>query len=109
MLARAFTNVGYPVLPRVTLDQIAGQTTWLWHLLGRNGHGTRALYHEQDLKLITPRDFDLSPYFEIVKFNHLAGGKFDYRRIEWAPAEHGLPAVSDGGALQPRRNGRVGA
>jgi len=34
--------------------------------------------------LITPRDFDLSPYFEIVKFNHLALGKFDYRRIEWA-------------------------
>jgi permuted papain-like amidase YaeF/Yiix C92 family enzyme len=100
MLARAFAHVGYPILPRVTIDQIAAQTHWLNRLLGRNGHGTRALYRERDLALITPRDFDLSPYFEIIKFNHLAGGKFDYRRIEWAngdaPPEvgpqNGLPA-----------------
>src|SRR5262249_16912967 len=84
MLARAFAHVGYPILPRVTIDQIAAQTHWLNRLLGRNGHSTRALYRERDLAMITPRDFDLSPYFEIIKFNHLAAGKFDYRRIEWA-------------------------
>ena len=33
--------------------------------------------------MITPRDFDLSPYFEIVKFNHLADPRFDYRSIVW--------------------------
>ncbi len=84
MLARAFAHVGYPVLPRVTIDEIAQQTTWLRRVLGRNGHSARALYCEQDPALITPRDFDLSPYFDIVKFNYLAGDKFDYRRIEWA-------------------------
>ena len=84
MLARAFANVGYPVLPRVSINQIAHQTTWLRRLIGRNGHGARALYREEDPALITPRDFDLSPYFEIVKFNYLAGNGFDYRRIEWA-------------------------
>ena len=34
--------------------------------------------------LITPRDFDLSPYFDIVKLNQISRGDFDYRRIHWA-------------------------
>jgi hypothetical protein len=34
--------------------------------------------------LITPRDFDLSPFFEIVKLNPVAKGEFDYSRILWA-------------------------
>jgi permuted papain-like amidase YaeF/Yiix C92 family enzyme len=86
MLARAFAHVGYPVLPRVTIGDSPLPATWFHRLIGRNGNGTRALYEEQNPALITPRDFDLSPYFEIVKFNHLANGKFDYRRIEWASA-----------------------
>jgi hypothetical protein len=87
MLARAFAHVGYPIVPRVTLDEVLTQHTWLGRLVGRNGHSVRARYSKENPALITPRDFDLSPYFEIVKFNHLAGGKFDYRRIEWANEE----------------------
>jgi hypothetical protein len=34
--------------------------------------------------LLTPRDFDLSPFFEIVKFSVIEHGIFDYRRIDWA-------------------------
>jgi hypothetical protein len=30
-----------------------------------------------------PRDFDLSPFFEIVKFNVVGEQSFDYERIEW--------------------------
>ena len=87
MLARAFARVGYPIVPRVTLDEVLTPHTWLGRLVGRNGHSVRARYSKENPALITPRDFDLSPYFEIVKFNHLAGGKFDYRRIEWASEE----------------------
>jgi hypothetical protein len=87
MLARAFAHVGYPIVPRVTLDEVRTPHTWLGRLAGRNGHSVRALYRKEDPALITPRDFDLSPYFEIIKFNHLAGGKFDYRHIEWASEE----------------------
>jgi len=87
MLARAFANVGYPILPRVVIDDSMTATSWLHRWLGRNGHGTRALYSREDPSLVTPRDFDLSPYFDIVKFNHLAGGKFDYRRIAWTHDE----------------------
>ena len=89
MLARAFAHVGYPVLPRVTFDDTPHPTRWLHRLIGRNGNGTRALYEAENPALITPRDFDLSPYFDVVKFNHLAHGKFDYRRIEWATASNG--------------------
>lgn len=49
MLARAFHEVGYPILPQ------AGSPMTLRH-------------HSQ----ILPRDFDLSPNFEIVKFNTVA-------------------------------------
>ncbi len=94
LLARAFAHVGYPILPQVTIDATALPHGWFGRLIGRNGNGTRALYHHENLALVSPRDFDLSPYFEIVKFNHLAGGKFDYRRIRWVPDDHAPIAVT---------------
>jgi hypothetical protein len=33
--------------------------------------------------LVTPRDFDLSPYFEIIKFNIIENMRFDYHKILW--------------------------
>jgi hypothetical protein len=106
LLARAFARVGYPILPQVTIDDTALPHGWFGRLIGRNGNGTRALYHQENLALVSPRDFDLSPYFEIVKFNHLAGGRFDYRRIQWVRDDrhaaagmvrHGPPARHAGG------------
>ncbi len=93
MLAHAFANVGYPILPRVIVGDPVERSGWLYRALGRNGNGTRALYSRENPSLVTPRDFDLSPYFEIVKFNHLADGKFDYRRIEWTHDARANPAV----------------
>ena len=51
--------------------------------------------------LVTPRDFDLSPYFEIVKFNIIENMRFDYHKILWAddtPAAHVNLAVLKKGA-----------
>ena len=42
------------------------------------------IYHMISPSLVTPRDFDLSPYFEVIKFNLIAGARFDYRKIIWA-------------------------
>ena len=53
-------------------------------LLRRTPPPYSALFRRQVPAIITPRDFDLSPYFEIVKLNGLEAGKFDYRRIKWA-------------------------
>ena len=59
---------------------------------------------------ITPRDFDLSPYFEVVKFNHLGDPRFDYRQIVWEDAPHAhngngaaAPATAPALAAGPRR------
>ena len=101
MLARAFGSVGFPIRPRITVDEVAVRPHWLLRMLGRNGNGLRPLYREQDPALVTPRDFDLSPYFDIVKFNYLAWGKFDYRRIEWERSDAETDADQGPEAPQP--------
>jgi hypothetical protein len=82
MLGRAFQNVGFPILPAVepAADEPQGWIDWLRR---RKTHYP-AVFHRQRETLITPRDFDLSPYFEVVKFNAVELGSFDYRRIRWA-------------------------
>ncbi|MGC1341835.1 MAG: hypothetical protein WA854_05895, partial [Candidatus Binataceae bacterium] len=42
------------------------------------------VFHPVPPWLVTPRDFDLSPYFEIVKFNIIENMRFDYHKILWA-------------------------
>jgi hypothetical protein len=91
MIAKAFHQVGYPITPRVTLEPNGAPPPWWKRLVSRNGHAPIARFRKQDPTLITPRDFDLSPYFDIVKFNHLAEPNFDYRRIIWEIEE---PAAS---------------
>ncbi|HVO28297.1 MAG TPA: YiiX/YebB-like N1pC/P60 family cysteine hydrolase [Candidatus Margulisiibacteriota bacterium] len=108
MLARAFAHIGYPIVPRVTVDEVLTPHTWFGRLVGRNGHSVRALYSKENPALVTPRDFDLSPYFEIIKFNHLAGGKFDYRRIEWASDEERTPAGTPASSPPPLAAARAG-
>lgn len=84
MLARAFASVGFPIIPRVTLTSEPTRRRWLPWLRGR---GYDALYEKEDPALVTPRDFDLSPYFDVVKFHHATAVGFDYRRIHWAEVE----------------------
>jgi hypothetical protein len=82
MIGRAFQNVGFPILPSVVpaADEPQGWADWL----RRRKTRYPALFHRQRETLITPRDFDLSPYFDVVKFNAVELGAFDYRRIRWA-------------------------
>ena len=49
--------------------------------------------------LVTPRDFDLSPYFEIIKFNIIEGMRFDYHKILWADDASVAPAKSEKGRM----------
>jgi hypothetical protein len=64
--------------------------------------------------LLTPRDFDLSPYFDVIKFNQLAEGGFDYRNIRWICDEAPLdvePAdanARDRPVLEPAREAGAG-
>ena len=91
MIASAFGKVGFPIIP-----QIASQAPpphrlqeSLWRRLVRpSGSDLQPLvFRRQHPTLITPRDFDLSPYFEVIKFNVIESRRFDYRQIVWAEEE----------------------
>lgn len=86
LIAQAFQNVGFPILPTVTLDRAAPPPKWYERILGRRGPYP-ARFRKKRTDLVTPRDFDLSPYFEIVKPDIVGLGGFDYRRIQWDRSE----------------------
>jgi hypothetical protein len=68
LIAQAFGAVRYPILPRITQ---AGSR-----------QAKREILHIRDSSLYMPRDFDISPYFEIVKPTIVRG--FDYTKLHWA-------------------------
>lgn len=103
MIADAFTRIGYPILPEVVLvDTGAPGPRWRrW--LGYHGSPRAARFRRPNTAVITPRDFDLSPYFEVVKFNHLGDPRFDYRRIVWEDDPATGNGHTGGDAAAPRR------
>jgi hypothetical protein len=91
LIAQAYQQVRYPILPRIT--RAPGQMT------AQSRFSRREIMSIRHHSLFTPRDFDLSPYFEIVKPTLVFG--FDYKRLRWldtrakdAPAADGAPDTS---------------
>jgi len=70
LIAQAFQSVGYPILPTLRIDD------------SRGDFARREVYHIRHHSLFTPRDFDLSPYFEVIK--PTPPHEFDYRRLTWS-------------------------
>ena len=99
LLARLFTRVRFPILPtHVTPEPgdasaVESPGTAEREPIGRAlsrrvfGRPSRreytGLFRIRHPTLVTPRDFDLSPYFDVIKFNPLARGDFDYSRMQW--------------------------
>ena len=52
----------------------------------------REILHIRDSSLYMPRDFDISPYFEIVKPTIVHG--FDYTALHWADKQKPLREVA---------------
>jgi hypothetical protein len=67
LIAQAFGAIGYPILPAI--ERVGNEAA------------RREIYHIRDSSLYTPRDFDISPYFAVIKSTIEMG--FDYRTIEW--------------------------
>jgi hypothetical protein len=84
LIAHAFSRVRYPILPEVTPGDVPPQVRSKLAWFGRRPSPVSGLFHTPPITLTTPRDFDISPYFEIVKFNILEDTRFDYRQIRWA-------------------------
>src|SRR5437764_2205002 len=88
IIGRAFQNVGFPILPATTPAATAPpRRRLLDRLLRRTPPPYPAVFRRQLPSIITPRDFDLSPYFEIIKLNPVEATHFDYRRIRWEDSE----------------------
>jgi hypothetical protein len=75
MIARAFQLVGYPIIPILNPSESERKQ------LRKNPYGAKLLMRHYSQ--IMPRDFDLSPNFEIIKFNIIKNGRFDYRSLPW--------------------------
>ncbi len=91
LIAQAFQSVRYPILPLV--DSLDAETRRCL------GYSVEEIHHIRHHSLFAPRDFDLSPYFKIIK--PLADTGFDYKRLHWRddPAiaqaiENGTPCAS---------------
>lgn len=94
LIAQAFQSVRYPILPVVNRRDAATADC--------PGCFSEAM-HIRHHSLFAPRDFDVSPYFQIVK--PLLAPGFDYRNVIWDDPDDG---DGDGKATpdQPPTHGR---
>ncbi|MBI4381815.1 MAG: lipo-like protein [candidate division NC10 bacterium] len=76
MIARAFQRIGYPILPVVDVGRPPDET--LLEAIPYDYPLTMRHYSQ-----ILPRDFDLSPNFQVIKFNLIEEGQFDYKHLPW--------------------------
>jgi hypothetical protein len=74
LIAEAYGEIGYPILPEIT--RAPGRAS------AQSRFSRAEIMQIRHHSLYTPRDFDLSPYFQIVKPTLVYG--FDYRAVTWA-------------------------
>ena len=84
LIAQAFEAVRYPILPKVTRLE--------------SESARREILEIRHSSLYAPRDFDISPYFNIVKPTLLED--FNYKRMDWADLPAQPPAFA-----KPQRRG----
>jgi hypothetical protein len=70
LIAQAYGAVGYPILPAIERVESA--------------QARLEIYHIRDSSLYCPRDFDISPYFAVIKPTIEMG--FNYKTIKWSAA-----------------------
>jgi hypothetical protein len=85
VIAEAFGRIAYPILPRIERlrDEEGGVTR----------HRRNEILHIRHHSLYAPADFDLSPYFEIVKPTIAEG--FNYKGLRWANDAPEMPQIKN--------------
>lgn len=66
MIAEAFESINFPILPVVKQHEETGIELFI-----------------RNPRLFTPRDFDYSPYFEIIKYPFISFADEPYRNLPW--------------------------
>jgi hypothetical protein len=72
LIAQAFQSVHYPILPEISHERTGDPEC---------ADCFRDMLRIRHHSLFAPRDFDVSPYFDVVKPTIEAG--FDYRALRW--------------------------
>jgi hypothetical protein len=73
LIAETFQSINYPILPlrgqNDSIDSESGRSPedLPTVVLVKDAKGEVPLYYKRHFTHFTPRDFDLSPYFEIIK------------------------------------------
>jgi hypothetical protein len=75
LIAEAYQSVPYPILPLVSSEEDPMPRV-------RARYSRSEILHIRHHSLFTPRDFDVSPFFAIVKPTIESG--FDYRELTWS-------------------------
>lgn len=77
LIAQAFQRIKYPILPsRERFDKEQDQNAEV------SGYSRREVLTIRHHSLFTPRDFDVSPYFQVIKPTVQSG--FNYKALEWS-------------------------
>ncbi|WP_157019275.1 C40 family peptidase [Mesorhizobium xinjiangense] len=95
LIAEAYGLIRYPILPEVT--RAPGRAS------AESAYSRGEILHIRHHSLYTPRDFDLSPYFEIVKPTLVYG--FDYKVLQWSDDEAQEPDSADEGEEETAETG----
>ncbi|MGH7932513.1 MAG: YiiX/YebB-like N1pC/P60 family cysteine hydrolase [Candidatus Binataceae bacterium] len=95
LIAECFHQIRFPIMPQLEpfppgFEPAGRRVKFLSHF-SRTDRGP-GLLRMVPPTLITPRDFDLSPYFEIVKFNVIENSRFDYHKLLWVEDGEAGPA-----------------
>ena len=89
LIAEAFATIHYPILPERA--SINGKTYAIAPYVQSE------IDHIRTYGLYTPRDFDVSPFFAIVKPTLAAG--FDYRTVQWGPPNVSASDLANAGVV----------
>jgi len=72
LIAQAFQSIRYPILPQTAKHAAQGTDC---------PDCVEEFYRLRHHSLFTPRDFDVSPYFQLIK--PMANSNFDYKNLRW--------------------------
>lgn len=74
LIAQAFQSINYPILPDITYENPGDR---------KRIDEYQRMYRHRDPSLFSPRDFDVSPYFEVIK--PIVQNGFNHRKLGWQP------------------------
>ncbi len=93
LIAQAYQSIDYPILPEITLAQ--GRVS------AKSSYSKSEILHIRHHSLFAPRDFDLSPYFDVIKPS--LENNFDYRDLSFSGKTSNKDVLRKSGAKEKKK------